>query len=53
MCMFSKQKHFCKLLFKKQTVDKPKSMIYYSFYKLIQLISILATFQIRNMDWVL
>lgn len=34
MCMFGKQKHFFRLLFKKQTVDKPKSMMYYSFYEL-------------------
>jgi len=34
MCVFGKQKHFCRLLFKKQTVDKPKFMEYFSFYKL-------------------
>lgn len=34
MCLFGKQKYFCRLLFKKQTVDKPKSMMYYSFYEL-------------------
>lgn len=34
MCLFGKQKYFCGLLFKKQTVHIPKSMMYYSFYKL-------------------
>jgi len=34
MCLFGKQMHFCRLLFKKQTVDKPKSMKYFLFYKL-------------------